>query len=80
MKSYDGCRLKLGIPTEYPRVEELTRYFQTKMPGIGVETFTTDKTGPEVVNVDAPQSSAEPLLLVARGWLDEFLLPAPLQW
>jgi hypothetical protein len=79
MKSYDGCRLKLGVPTEYSRVDELIRYFQTKMPGVDVETFTTDKVGPEVVDVNAPQSSAEPLLLMAKGWLDEFLLPAPLQ-
>lgn len=79
MKSYDGCRLKLGVPTEYPQVEELVRYFQTKMPGVGVETFTTDKVGPEIADVDAPQSSAETLLLEAKAWLDEFLLPAPLQ-
>ena len=77
--SYDGCRLKLGVPTEYTSIEELVRYFQTKMPGVGVETFPTDKVGPEIVGVDGPQGSAESLLLVARGWLDEFLLPAPLQ-
>jgi hypothetical protein len=80
MKSYDGYRLKLGVPTGYTRIEELIQYFQTKMPGVGVDTFTTDKVGPEVVDVDAPpQSSAESLLLMAKGWLDEFLLPAPLQ-
>lgn len=79
MKSYDGCRLKLGVPTGYTRVEELIHYFRTKMPGVGVDTFTTDKVGPEVVDVDAPQSSAESLLFMAKGWLDEFLLPAPLQ-
>jgi hypothetical protein len=79
MKSYDGYWLKLGVPTGYTRVEELIQYFQTKMPGVGVETFTTDKVGPEIMDVNAPQSSAELPLLMAKGWLDEFLLPAPLQ-
>jgi hypothetical protein len=79
MKSYDGCRLKLGVPTEYTRIEELIQYLQTKMPGVGVETFTTDKVGPEIADADAPHSSGGSLLLIAKGWLDEFLLPAPWQ-
>jgi hypothetical protein len=79
MESYDGCRLELGVPTGYPRIEELIQFFKAKMPGVGVETFTTNKVGPEIVDVDARQGSAESLLLIAKGWLDEFLLPAPLQ-
>jgi hypothetical protein len=79
MESYDGYRLKLGVPTGYPRAKELVHYFQIKMPGVGVEIFTTDKVGPEIADIDAPSSAAEPVLLIARGWLDEFLLPAPLQ-